>query len=104
MALSLRPAHVRRYKEVARLLIKHGRSDLMRAADLDRALLGEELGDWDALDGEPEALAADLEALGPTFIKLGQLLSSRSDLLPMPYLESLSRLQDQVEPFDWDDV
>jgi predicted unusual protein kinase regulating ubiquinone biosynthesis (AarF/ABC1/UbiB family) len=95
---------VRRYKEVARLLIKHGRSDLMRAADLDRALLGEELGDWDALDGEPEALAADLEALGPTFIKLGQLLSSRSDLLPMPYLESLSRLQDQVEPFDWDDV
>ena len=104
MALFPRPAHVRRYKEVARLLIKHGRSDLMRAADLDRALLGEELGDWDALDGEPEALAADLEALGPTFVKLGQLLSSRSDLLPMPYLQALSRLQDQVEPFAWEEV
>lgn len=104
MPLFPRPAHVRRYKEVARLLIKHGRSDLMRAADLDRALLGEELGDWDALDGEPEALAADLEALGPTFVKLGQLLSSRSDLLPMPYLQALSRLQDQVEPFAWEEV
>ena len=49
--------------------------------------------------GDPEQLARDLEALGPTFIKLGQLLSTRSDLLPGPYLEALGRLQDSVEPF-----
>ena len=104
MALSLRPEHVRRYRDVARLLIKHGRSDLLRAAELDRALLGEELGEWDAVDGDPSELAEDLEALGPTFVKLGQLLSSRSDLLPVPYLEALARLQDEVEPVPWGEV
>src|SRR5207245_1191929 len=47
----------------------------------------------------PEEVANDLEKLGATFIKLGQLLSTRGDLLPEPYLEALSRLQDQIEPF-----
>ena len=47
---------------------------------------------------EPERLAKDLEKLGPTFIKLGQVLSTRADLLPPSYLEALSRLQDDVEP------
>jgi ubiquinone biosynthesis protein len=40
----------------------------------------------------PEELADDLEKMGPTFIKFGQLLSSRPDLLPEPYLKALSRL------------
>ena len=39
--------------------------------------------------------------MGPTFVKLGQLLSSRADLLPMPYLDALARLQDRVEPFSF---
>src|SRR5688572_33143709 len=47
---------------------------------------------------EPERLAKDLEKLGPTFIKLGQVLSTRADLLPPSYLEALSRLQDDVAP------
>jgi len=100
MFLSFRPSSVRRYRAVAHLLIKHGRADLVRAADLDRALLGAEV-DWDVLEGDPEGLAADLESLGPTFVKLGQLLSTRSDLLPMPYLKALARLQDDVEPIPW---
>jgi len=103
MLTSIRPSSVRRYRAVARLLLKHGRADLLRAADLDRALLGEEL-DWDALEGDPQGLAADLESLGPTFVKLGQLLSTRSDLLPLPYLEALARLQDHVEPVPWGEV
>lgn len=104
MTLSLRPEHLKRYKDVARLLVKHGRSDLVRAADADLALLDDDRSHWAAADGEPEALAADLEALGPTFIKLGQILSTRSDLLPPPYLEALARLQDRVEPFPFEEV
>ena len=104
MNLSLRPEHLRRYKDVARLLVKHGRSDLVRAVDADLALLDDDRSLREAVDGEPEALAADLEALGPTFIKLGQILSTRSDLLPPPYLEALTRLQDRVEPFAFEEV
>ncbi len=46
----------------------------------------------------------DLERLGPTFVKLGQLLSSRADLLPERFLKALSRLQDEVKPFPFSDV
>ena len=49
-------------------------------------------------------LAVDLEAMGPTFIKVGQFLSTRGDLLPGNYLEALSRLQDHVAPFPYADV
>jgi ubiquinone biosynthesis protein len=49
-------------------------------------------------------LADDLEALGPTFVKLGQLLATRSDLLPAEQIESLSRLQDDVAPVPFDEI
>ncbi len=49
-------------------------------------------------------LADDLEKLGPTLIKLGQLLSTRSDLLPAAYMEGLARLQDNIEPFPFAQV
>ena len=75
----------------------------MTRAGLDEALAGETLPSADD-DGKPEDLAADLERLGPAFIKLGQLLSTRADLLPAPYLEALSRLQDKIEPFSFADV
>ena len=42
--------------------------------------------------------------MGPTFIKLGQLMSSRVDLLSPPYIEALSRLQDDVAPFSFEEV
>src|SRR5579872_1326656 len=99
MALSLKPEHVKRYTDIARLLITHGRGDLVQGIDAelaDEPLVGG--------GGDPEQLARDLEALGPTFIKLGQLLSTRSDLLPAPYLDALARLQDRVEPFPFEQV
>jgi ubiquinone biosynthesis protein len=103
MALSLKPERIKRYKDVVALLIKYGRSDLVQKNDLD---LIDGHGEALATTAEPKAeeLAADLEKLGPTFIKLGQLLSTRGDLLPEPYLEALARLQDQIEPFSFDEV
>jgi ubiquinone biosynthesis protein len=101
MALSLQPKHLARYRDIARLLIRYGRSDLVSDLDLD----GLEDADRDApLCEDATQLARDLEQLGPTFIKLGQLLSTRVDLLPAPYTEALARLQDDVAPFSYDEV
>lgn len=85
------------------LLIKHGRSDLIKGAGFEDGLLSEDMVD-ETTAGSAEELAHDLEKLGPTFIKLGQLLSTRADLLPEPYLDALSRLQDQIEPFSYEEV
>jgi len=103
MGLSLKPERIKRYKDVVALLIKYGRSDLVQQNDLE---MGSGQVKALATTAEPKAeeLASDLEKLGPTFIKLGQLLSTRGDLLPEPYLEALARLQDQIEPFSFDEV
>lgn len=101
MAVPLRARHVSRYRQIAMLLLKHGRSAALRGS-----------GDGIALDGlaDPELasdaaeLVRELEEMGPTFIKLGQLLSSRADLLPPAYIEALSRLQDEVAPFPYAEV
>lgn len=103
MSLSIEPRHLRRYRDIARLLLRHGRGDLVRDSGLESALGAEEPLD-PGVRADAERLAADLEALGPTFIKLGQVLSSRADLLPVPYLEALARLQDKVEPFPFAEV
>jgi len=104
MGLSLKVEHLKRYRDIAGLLWKYGRSDFVRSAGLDQAL-----------DAPPsvvdtgsaelaEPLAKDLEALGPTYVKLGQVLSTRGDLLPLPFIEALSRLQDHVKPFPFEDA
>ena len=102
MSLLSAPHHLGRYRDIGRLLLKYGRSDLVRQAGLDTALL-DDVEPTGARE-EGDELAADLERLGPTFIKLGQLLSTRADLLPPPYLESLARLQDDLEPFPFEQV
>src|SRR5882762_1105327 len=101
--VSLKPERLKRYKDVALLFVKFGRSDLIQQAGLEDSI---ELDEMQLAETRPEAeeLAADLERLGPTFIKLGQLLSTRADLLPAPYLEALSRLQDRIEPFSYEVV
>jgi ubiquinone biosynthesis protein len=103
MGISLKPEYLKRYKDIAWLFMKYGRSDLVKQAGLEGAL-----DDESAMTegGAPEAaeLSKDLERMGPTFVKLAQLLSTRADLLPLPYLEALARLQDDVEPFSFKEV
>jgi predicted unusual protein kinase regulating ubiquinone biosynthesis (AarF/ABC1/UbiB family) len=105
MHLSLRPHHVGRYRQIATVLAKHSHGDLSRFGESSEL---DELLDESGVDGSgsagPEDLSADLEKLGPTFVKLGQLLSSRSDLLPPDYVAALARLQDDCEPFPFADV
>ena len=97
-------SRTRRYAAIARLLLRHGRSDLVSGASLEEyAGSGDPAADDPTVD-KAEAFAADLEAMGPTFIKLGQLLSTRFDLLPAAYTTALSRLQDSVEPFPVEQV
>ncbi|HEX8423046.1 MAG TPA: AarF/UbiB family protein [Pyrinomonadaceae bacterium] len=103
MVISLKPEHLKRYKDIAVLFMKYGRSDLVKTSGLSLAL-GDESPEVAAVAPEAGELAADLERLGPTFIKLGQLLSTRADILPPPYLEALTRLQDNVGPFSFADV
>jgi len=104
MVVSLKPERLKRYKDVAMLLIKYGRSDLLSPAGLENSVLPGEIAEETGKAAPAEELAKDLEKLGPTFIKLGQLLSTRADLLPPPYLDALTRLQDQIEPFSYEEV
>src|SRR5437868_13417250 len=98
MALpSLQPRRLGRYRDLALILFKYGRSDLFSRAGLEE-ILAEDLPPSEPGAAAPEELARDLERLGPTFVKLGQVLSTRADLLPDPYLSALARLQDSVGP------
>ena len=105
MSLSLKPARLRVYKDVISLILKYGpKADL--ADVLDDAQLGFGVEDLDEVEPSEDAeqFAADLEQRGPTFVKIGQLLSTRADLLPPSWLVALQRLQDDVDPFDVDIV
>ena len=100
MALPLRADQLKRTKDILALLWKYGRGDLLQVPGPQGELP----------QAQPEAvpkaeeLADDLERMGPTFVKLGQLLSTRTDMLPPAYIQALSRLQDRVEPFPFEQI
>lgn len=103
MGISLKPQHLNRYRQIAWLFMKYGRSDLVKESGLEGTLAAEErVTPKEA--AKASELAGDLEKLGPTFVKLGQLLSTRVELMPRAYLEALARLQDKVEPFSFGEV
>jgi predicted unusual protein kinase regulating ubiquinone biosynthesis (AarF/ABC1/UbiB family) len=104
MAASLKFKHLKRYKDIALLLIKYGRSDVVKHAGLQDALEPDASVETTAGASKAEELAQDLEKMGPTFIKLGQLLSTRADFLPPAYLHALTRLQDKIDPFPFEQV
>jgi predicted unusual protein kinase regulating ubiquinone biosynthesis (AarF/ABC1/UbiB family) len=100
VASSLKAGHAARYAALGRLLLRHRGAPLggtAAPADLDLDLDGYAAG-GEASEEDARRLVEELVRMGPTFVKLGQLLSSRSDLLPPVYLDALSRLRDDVEP------
>ena len=91
-------AHLSRYGDLAGLLIRYHSAIGIQADDETSGPLEEDL----SADGAN--LARDLEKRGPTFIKFGQLLSTRADLLPRAYLQQLRRLQDDATPLPFAQV
>ncbi len=107
--MKLSTLHLKRYREIAALLWKYGRSDLAKqlSAEEGFGLDAPPAGVASSAENNaatPEHLADDLEAMGPTYIKLGQVLAGRPDLLPPNYLAALERLQDRVKPFPYPEV
>lgn len=98
----------KRYREIAQVLAQHGfvmvldKLGLSRHLSLKRRWFQSRVPDDDADWGERIGLA--LAALGPTYVKLGQLASTRTDLLPDKLVRALERLQSDVPPFGFDVV
>lgn len=103
--LSLRPALVRRYADLLVLLQRHLGADVIeRSGLLDEIDVDVPQGDPDDVAPEGRSLADDLEERGPAYVKFGQLLATRADLLPPRLIADLSRLQDDLEPLPYDTV
>ncbi len=103
MKLLNKVENLKRYKDIAVLLAKYGRSDLVKQAGMND-ILAEEQEISAEESAKADEFATDLENLGSTYIKLGQLLSTRADIFPEEYLDALERLQDDVEPFSFVEV
>lgn len=94
--------HLKKYKDIALFLWKYGDKDAIKDSGLINGLDLEETEE--IVDLDKEALVADIQNLGPTFIKLGQLLSTRPDLLAPVYIDALTDLQDNLEHFSFEEV
>jgi ubiquinone biosynthesis protein len=107
--MPITPRHLNRYRQIAEILIGHGfgavlaQLGLDTQLDLPRRLLRRKPSEQ---NGRTPAIHVRLalEELGPTFVKLGQILSTRPDLVPPSYLKELTRLQDDVPPAPWEGI
>ena len=99
--------HLNRYRQILTVLFKYGFGDLVDVLKIEQYL---EIGlqmisrkrreQVDRLT-RSERVRMALEELGPTFVKLGQMLSTRPDLIAVEFIEELSKLQDRVPPFSY---
>jgi ubiquinone biosynthesis protein len=96
-----------RYRQILTTLVRYGYQDVVAALHLEGIIRPFErvaLGSEAPLQDRPRRLRLICEDLGPTFVKLGQLLSSRPDLLPEAYTNELASLRDEVRPFPFGQV
>lgn len=104
---------IRRLRGIASVLTRHGFSAVATRAGLGRFV--SERGDGDDAFGDESLMGEDrsetavrfrrvLEDLGPTFVKLGQVLSTRPDIIPSEFIEELKMLQDRVAPMPFEDI
>ena len=102
--------HANRYREILGVLVKFGFREFFEDAKLDlllekghRLLRGSPANDVEAMS-RPVRLRLAMEELGPTFIKLGQILSTRPDLLSADYIEEFQKLQANVPSVPWPEI
>jgi ubiquinone biosynthesis protein len=102
--------HRQRYQEIAEVFLRHGFGYLFKSLGPEWAPSRRSSRSADqpaspvAEQDLPAHFRQALEELGPTFVKLGQVLSTRPDLLPPAYVAELSKLQDAVPPVPWESI
>jgi len=100
--------HFQRYREIASAFVRYGFGYVVKDLGLAEFVPYRPLRGDDKAETDRSAVAVRLrmflEELGPTFIKLGQLASTRADLMPPEFTRELQRLQDDVPPFPFADV
>jgi predicted unusual protein kinase regulating ubiquinone biosynthesis (AarF/ABC1/UbiB family) len=101
--MSFLPENLSRYQKFLSFMLKYWNSDLVNETTLN-AVEKERAEKASNFDETPEELVRDLKKMGPTYVKLGQLLSTRPDLLPDDYLKALSSLQDDLEVIPFQEI
>ncbi|GAK60251.1 ubiquinone biosynthesis protein UbiB [Candidatus Vecturithrix granuli] len=100
--------NVQRVRHIATVLIKHGFGQVIEKLDLEYRIFVKKFAKTSS-EVHPQLSIAErsrmvLEELGPTFAKLGQVLSTRPDLLPASFIHELKKLQDQVPPISFHEI